>query len=243
MTKSRPQAIHVHNDDFERPARFTRVRQEILDDLDLQTTAPLAFIILVHLLSKPPWWEINTEYFIKRGFGGQNQVRAAFRELQARGYMTSRKNLQDGRFVGVTYEVYGVPLPKATGAPMQCAGQEPENPIDAPDPGKTAGQAQRTETVREVLTTETPLGSQSRSINDRERSADTSTRTTAHPGLPRKQPRIIPRRANWVHPYALEVADLDKREAYMQTQAHVKWIYSADGMPVSNRDALLMGDG
>ena len=238
MTKPLPRPVRIHNDDFERPALFTRVRKEVLDDLDLQTNAPLAFIILVHLLSKPPWWEINTEYFIKRGFGGQNQVRAAFRELQERGYMTREQHVKDGRFVGTTYEVYGTARTASAEAPDRCAGANTGHPVSAAVNDKSPGQVQRTGTVREVLTTETPLGSQSRSINECE--AGAATPSAGRPGSIRKQPRIIPRRADWVHPYALEVADLEKRAEYMASQAHVKWIYSADGMPINKQDALKM---
>lgn len=243
MTKSPERPIHIHNNDFGPEARYTRVRKEVFDDLDLQTQAPLAFIILVHLLSKPPWWTINTEYFMSRGFGGQNQVRAAFRELQQRGYMSREQHVQGGRFVGTTYEVYGTSKTEQTGAPIQCAESLPANSPDAVVIDKTAGRSQRTELVREVLTTETPKGSQSRSSNELPSDELAPSRVpTRLPGTVRKQPRIIPRRSDWTHPYALEIVDLDKREAYMLTQDNVKWIYSADAMPITERDALLMGD-
>lgn len=243
MTKSPERPIHIHNNDFGPDARYTRIRKEVLDDLDLQTRAPLAFVILVHLLGKPPWWTVNTEYFMSRGFGGQNQVRAAFRELQHRGYMSREQHVQGGRFIGTTYEVYGTSRTEQAGAPIQCAEARPANPTDAVVMDKTAGQSQRTEAVREVLTTETPKGSQSRSIKELQSEEQPLTsESTRLPGSVRKQPRIIPRRSDWIHPDALEIRDLNKRQAYMQTQANVKWIYTADAMPISKRDALLMGE-
>jgi len=84
--------------------------------------------LLSYLLSKPDNWQIRTADLIAKSVEGRDAVYSILKELIKARYIITEQALVQGKFAGVNYTVYEVPL---TGLPYTV---EPD-PV-APDPAK-----------------------------------------------------------------------------------------------------------
>lgn len=191
--------------------RQRRAPREVEAIVDNPLMSPEARNLLNHLLSKPPTFQINQRYVIRRGdYGGRDKVRRLFREMTLAGHCTADPERNpDGTFKRGIYLVSDQPrwlaavdISDRAESHIEGSIAEGNTPDPAPDdqsvgidnsiinPGTVTG-PDHGESPRPA----TPLKAESRergSKTDRTRKAE--RRTGGAPRLPEKEPGSRPAR-------------------------------------------------